>query len=136
MGYHVVDPDALDSTPDHPSERHSISDAVDLSSLAAAVYEVEPGERLSQTYHYHEAREELFYVLAGTLTVRTPDEQYEVPAESVFVAEPASPLLPHVPADATESARVLGVGAPGYDPAKPYDPDGTNSGPDHTAVDE
>jgi len=136
MGYHVVDPAALDSTPDHPSERRSISDAVDLSSLAAAVYEIEPGERLSRTYHYHEAREELFYVLAGTLTVQTPDEQYEVPAESVFVAEPGSPLLPHVPADAAESARVLGVGAPGYDPAKPYDPDGSDSDPDHSAVDD
>jgi len=136
MGYHVVDPDALDSTPDHPSERRSISDAVDLSSLAAAVYEIEPGERLARTYHYHDAREELFYVLAGTLTMRTPDERYEVPAGSVFVAEPGSPLLPHVPADAAKSARVLGVGAPGYDPAKPYDPDGSDSGPDHSAVDD
>jgi len=136
MGYHIVDPDALDSTPNHPSERRSISDAVDLSSLAATVYEIEPGERLSRTYHYHETREELFYVLAGTLTVRTPDERYEVPAGSVFVAEPGNPLLPHVPADARQSARVLGVGAPAYDPAKPYDPDGAESDPNRTAPDD
>jgi len=123
MGYHVVDPAGLDPTADHPSDRRSISETVDLTTLAAAVYEIAPGESLARTYHYHEAREELFYVLDGTLRVRTPEETYEVSAGSVFVAEPGSPHLAHVPDDATASARVLGVGAPGYDPAKPYDPD-------------
>lgn len=128
MGYHVVDPAGLDPTPDYPSDRRSISDAVGLATLAAAVYELAPGEQLPRDYHYHEGREELFYVLAGTVSVRTPDGTYEVGVDSVFVAEPGSPHLAHVPEDATEPARVLGVGAPQYDPAIPYEPgeEGTN----------
>lgn len=136
MGYHVVDPVTLDPSPDHPSARHSISEASTLSTLAAAVYEMQPGEPLARTYHYHEAREELFYVLDGALTVETPAETYEVPAGSVFVAEPESPHRPHVPATADGPARVLGVGAPGHDPAKPYDPDANDRQPDRSSIDE
>lgn len=123
MGYYVLDPDELDPTPDHPSDRRSVSEALDLSTLAAAVYEIEPGEQLPRTYHYHEQREELFYVLDGSLAVRTPDGTVAVDAGHLFVAEPGQPHLAHVPADANRSARVLVVGAPQYDPAKPYDPD-------------
>lgn len=123
MGYHVLEPAALDATPEHPCERRSISEAVNLANLAAAAYTVEPGERLARTYHYHEQREELFYVLAGTLHVRTPETTYEVEAGEVFIAEPESPILPHVPDGATGPARVLGVGAPASDPGRPYDPD-------------
>lgn len=126
MGYHVLDPAALDDTPDHPCDRRSISDAADLTSLAAAVYTVEPGEQLAREYHYHEQREELFYVLAGCLHVKTPEETYEVGPDEVFIAEPESPLFPHVPESLTTAARVLGVGAPSFDPARPYDPEETD----------
>lgn len=124
MGYHRLDPTELESTPDFSCDRRAVSEAADLTALAAAVYTVEPGERLARTYHYHERREELFYVLAGTLTVRTPGSTFEVPTGEVFVAEPDSPLLPHVPESATEPARVLGVGAPAADPGLPYEPAG------------
>ncbi|MHB9286490.1 cupin domain-containing protein [Halobacteriales archaeon Cl-PHB] len=122
MGYHVVDPGALEPTPDHPCDRLSVTEAAGLSTLAAAVYSLDPGEQLPRTYHYHEQREELFYVLAGTLTVETPDETYHVAADQVFVAEPDSPHRAYNPGASTESVRVLGVGAPRYDVAKPYEP--------------
>lgn len=122
MGSHVLDPAEIEPTPDYPCERHGISDAVGLDSLAAATYEIAPGERLPRTYHYHDHREELFAVLEGTLTVKTPEETSVVGAGEVFVAEPGQPHLAHVPEDADGSARVLGVGAPQYDPAKRYDP--------------
>lgn len=131
MGYHVLDPDELASAPDHPSERRSIADAVGLSTLAAAVYDVAPGEQLPRTYHYHEQREELFAVLDGTLTVRTPEETVTVDAGEVFVAEAGQPHLAVVPDGASEPARVLGVGAPQYDPARPYDP-GSDGDPEGT----
>lgn len=122
MPYHLLDPEELDPTPDHPCDRRSISEAIALANLAAAVYTIEPGEQLARTYHYHEQREEAFYVLDGRLTVRTPDGTYEVGRDEVFVAEPDSPLLPHVPDSAAGLARVLGVGAPAADPGLPYEP--------------
>lgn len=123
MGYHVLDAASLEPTPDHPCDRRSISEAVGLGTLAAAIYDIRPGEQLAQSYHYHDQREELFYVLAGTLSVRTPVETYTVEASQVFVAEPESPHLAFVPEEAGDPARVLGVGAPQFDPGRPYDPD-------------
>jgi uncharacterized cupin superfamily protein len=123
MSYHVVNPDALPASEDHPCDRRSLTEAVDLSTLAAAVYTIDPGEQLPQTYHYHDQREELFYVLDGELTVETPDGEYTVPAGQVFVAEPKSPIRPFNPDDASDPVRVLGVGAPRYDMGRPYDPE-------------
>jgi uncharacterized cupin superfamily protein len=124
MGYHVLDPATLPATDDHPCDRRSVSEAVDLETLAAAVYELAPGEQLSRTYHYHEQREELFAVLDGELTVETPEGEYTIPEGQLFVSEPKSPIRPHNPADAAASVRVLGVGAPQYDIGRPYDPEG------------
>ncbi|MFB6232893.1 MAG: cupin domain-containing protein [Haloarculaceae archaeon] len=123
MAYHVVDPDDLAATEEYPCDRRSVADAADLSTVAAAVYELAPGQQLARTYHYHEHREELFYVLAGTLAVETPEEEYEVPAGSVFVATPNSPIRPYNPASAVEDVRVFGVGAPQYDVGRAYDPE-------------
>jgi uncharacterized cupin superfamily protein len=124
MGYHLLDPGALDPTPDFPSDRRSVSDACGLSTLAAAIYAVQPGEQLARAYHAHDQREELFYVVSGTLHVRTPERTFEVDSGRLFVVEPGNPILPHVPETASAPARVLGVGAPSYDPGRPYDPDG------------
>ncbi|MFB6183575.1 MAG: cupin domain-containing protein [Haloarculaceae archaeon] len=123
MSYHVVDPAALEESPDHPCDRRSISEAVGLNNLALAVYELDPGEQLSWSYHSHEVREEAFYVLAGTLHVETPEGEYAVEADRLFVVDPDSPIRPYNPDDASAVVRVLGVGAPSYDPGRPYDPE-------------
>jgi uncharacterized cupin superfamily protein len=123
MDYNVVDPDTISPSEDHPCDRRSLTEAVDLTTLAAAVYTIDPGEQLPQTYHYHEQREELFYVLDGQLTVETPEGDYTVPTGQVFVAKPESPIRPYNPDDATDSVRVLGVGSPRYDIGRPYDPE-------------
>jgi len=119
--YHHVDPTDLDPTPDHPCDRRPVADAAELATLFFAVYELAPGEDLGRTYHYHERREEAFYVVDGTLHVETPDTIYTVDAGEVFVAEPGSPHRAHNPADAPESVSVFGTGAPRSDPALPYD---------------
>jgi len=123
MGYHRIDPDELDPTPDYPCDRRGISDAAELAALHAATYELAPGEQLPRTYHYHENREEAFYVLEGVLHVETPEEAYVVETGEVFVAEPGSPHRAFNPGDAAESVHVLGVGAPKSDIAHPYDPE-------------
>jgi quercetin dioxygenase-like cupin family protein len=123
MGYHHVDPGELDPTPEYPCDRRGISDAAELAALHAATYEMDPGEHLSRTYHYHENREEAFYVLDGVLHVETPEKGYVVESGEVFVAEPDSPHRAFNPADAASAVRVLGVGAPKSDIALPYDPE-------------
>jgi mannose-6-phosphate isomerase-like protein (cupin superfamily) len=123
MGYHHIDPDELAPSPDHPCDRRSLAEAADLAQLAAAVYDLAPGEDLATTYHYHDQREELFYVLAGDLHVETPDREFAIGADETFVVEPEQPIRPYNPADADEPVRVLGVGAPKFDIGQPYEPD-------------
>ena len=122
MGYHHLDPADLPPTEEYPCDRRGISDAAALVSLHAATYTMTPGEQLPRTYHYHEQREELFYVVDGTVTVETPEREYVVEAGEVLVAEPDSPHRAFVPDDAERSATVLGVGAPKTDVALPYEP--------------
>ena len=123
MSYYHLRPDALDSPPDYPCERRAFSDAAGLTTLHMATYHLDPGEDLARSYHYHEIREEAFYVLAGTLHVETPDREYVVPAGEVFVAEPESPHRAYNPDDAGVSVLVLGTGAPKSDIAHPYEPE-------------
>ena len=124
MGYHHLDPDDLPPTPDYPCDRRGLSDAAELAALHAATYEMAPGEQLARQYHFHDRREELFYVLAGTLHVETPAREYVVPAGDVFVAEPESPHRAFAPEGAEGPTTVLGVGAPKSDIALPYSPEG------------
>ena len=121
MAYHHLDPDALDPTPDYPCDRRGVSDAAELHALHLATYEMAPGEQLPRTYHYHDRREEAFYVLDGTLHVETPEEEYVVEKDEAFVVEPTNPIQPYNPAEADESVRVLGTGAPKSDPAVLYE---------------
>lgn len=121
MGYHVLDPTSLSDTPEYPCDRRSVTDAVGLATMAVAVYELEPGEQLSRSYHYHEQREEVFFVLTGTLHVETPDGTHTVPSGSIFVAEPDSPIRPFNAASAAGPVRVFAAGAPRSDPGRVYE---------------
>ncbi|WP_225333396.1 cupin domain-containing protein [Halomicrobium urmianum] len=113
MGYHVVDPAALDPDPDRPSEMQYISEAADMDQMGLRVYSVDPGEEVPLSgLHYHETQEEVFYVIEGVLSVETPEAVYRVEPDQFFVAEPESPHRAHVAESADESARVIGVGAP------------------------
>lgn len=122
MGYHVIDPETIEPTAEYPCDRRSITESVGLSVLAVAVYELAPGEQLATTYHYHEHREEVFYVLEGDLHVETPDHEYVIAPGDLFVVEPENPIRPFNPGTAETSVRVLGVGAPLFDIGLPYDP--------------
>jgi len=116
MGYPVVDPADVEPSSDHPCDRRSIAETANLGILAATVYELAPGEDLATTYHYHERREEILFVLDGRLRVETPDREYVVDAGE-------APIRPFNPADADEPTRVFGVGAPKFDVGRPYDPE-------------
>ncbi|ADJ13471.1 cupin domain-containing protein [Halalkalicoccus jeotgali] len=124
MGYHVIDPADIDPTPDRPCTHRSVGDAADLSELAMNVYEADPGQQLPLVYHYHDRQEEVFYVLSGTLSVETPEGEYAVGPDEVFVADPDSPHRAYNAAESGEPVRVLAIGAPpAADDAHPYEPE-------------
>jgi len=126
MGYHVVDPDALDQWDDRDVDVRSINAAAGLdyedAPLGLRTYEAAPGQQLPLVYHYHDEQVEAFYVLEGELHVETPDGEFVVGADEAFVVEPGSPHRAHNPADAGESVRVLAVGGPSVDDAHAYEP--------------
>jgi uncharacterized cupin superfamily protein len=123
MGYHVVDPEELETVPDRPCELRRISAAAGLSQMAVNRFRADPGEQLPLAYHYHDEQEELFVVLEGTLSVETPERTYEVPAGSCFAVEPESPQRAYNPADADDRVTVVAVGAPAVTDVHGYDPD-------------
>ena len=125
MGYHHVVTDDLEQFDDRPADVRSISTAAGLdyqgSPLGLRVYEVEPGEQLPLTYHYHHEQTEVFYVLEGTLHVETPEGDFAVETDEALVAEPESPHRAHNPEDADASVRALAIGAPTVDDAYAYE---------------
>jgi len=123
MGYHVVDPSDVEPAPDRPSTQRPIADHVGLDRVAVNRYEIGPGERGPLAYHYHEEQEEVFYVAAGDLHVRTPDGEYVVEAGEFFVAEPDHPHLAYNPEDADRTVRAIAIGAPRVDDVHRYEPD-------------
>ncbi|WP_121820171.1 cupin domain-containing protein [Halostella salina] len=122
MGYQHVVLDDVEPTPDRPCTRRSISETADLDNVAVNVYEPEPGEAIPLAYHYHDEQEEVFYVVAGELSVETPEGTHVVAANEAFVVEPDSPQRAFVAEDADGAARVLAVGAPAVDDVHPYEP--------------
>lgn len=122
MEYHDINPEELPITQDHPCTRQSISAVTDLTFLSLNKYTLAPGEDLAVEYHYHEQREEAFFVNTGPLYVETPEETFTVQTGNVFVAGPKSPLRPYNPDTAEKTIEILGIGAPSYDIAHPYDP--------------
>lgn len=121
MGYHVIDSESVDPTPDRPCVQRALGDAAELENVAVNLYEVEPGEQIPLAYHYHDEQEELFYVLSGELHVETPEGELVAAAEDLLVVEPDSPQRAFNPADATETLRTLAVGSPSVDDVHPYD---------------
>ena len=92
-------------------------------ALGVRQYELAPGEQVGLQYHYHDEQVECFYVLAGTLHVETPDEEYVVENGQAFFVDPGSPQRAFSPEGATESTRMLAIGAPSVQDVHAYNPD-------------
>ncbi|AXG08812.1 cupin domain-containing protein [Haloplanus rubicundus] len=124
MGYHVVDTDEVEPDPDRPCTRRSLSDLAGLTNMAINRYTAEPGEELPLAYHYHDEQEEAFYVLSGTLHVKTPEGDLEAGPDTLLTVEPDSPQFAYNPEDAEEPVDVVAIGAPAIDgDVHAYDPD-------------
>jgi len=126
MGYHLLDPDALDQWDDRPTDVRSLSVVAGYeyqnSKLGLRVYELAPGEQSGLAYHVHDEQVEVFYVLEGTLHVETPEQEYVVETDQALFIDPGSPQRAYNPEDADDAVRVLAIGAPSVDDAQPYEP--------------
>lgn len=127
MGYHVVSANDVEPMAGRSAEARPIGEAAGLSrrdaKLGIRVYTADPGEQLPRMYHYHDEQIEVFYVLEGTLHVETPDQEFVVPADHAFFAEPGSPHRAFNPEDASDSVRVLALGAPSVEDGHAYEPE-------------
>lgn len=117
MGYHVIDPDDLESAPDRPSDMRSVSEDAGMNEMGLRLYRVQPGEDIPFGLHYHDQQEEAFYVVAGELRVETPDREYRVTEGEFFIAEPKSPHRAYNAPSYDTTTVVVGMGAPQADDA-------------------
>jgi mannose-6-phosphate isomerase-like protein (cupin superfamily) len=119
MGFHVVRPDELDyeeRTPPEGREADPARLAADLTSAAelrqsrARLWRYPPGSRGRR--HADHVQEEVFVVLAGTLTMHLgePPERVELPPQSVVAVEPGTPL--QLRNDGDDEVVVFIYGAP------------------------
>jgi mannose-6-phosphate isomerase-like protein (cupin superfamily) len=97
MGYHVARADELEfeerpAPAGPPRLAADLTTAVELKQSRARIWRYPPGARGRR--HADLAQEEVFVVLAGTLTMLLgdPPEHVTVPAESVIAVEPRTPL--------------------------------------------
>ena len=119
MGYHVVRADELDfeeRTPPQGRETDPARLAADLTTAAALqqsrarLWRYPPGSRGRR--HADHVQEEVFVVLAGTLTMHLgePAERVELSPESVVSVEPGTAL--QLRNDGDEEVVVFIYGAP------------------------
>jgi quercetin dioxygenase-like cupin family protein len=116
MGYNVIHPDELEwiTRPHEPGEpaRHvaELSDRLGTVHSRGNVWRYEPGALGRR--HRHEAQEETFVVLAGTLSMYLgePPERIDVPAGGVVRVEAGTPLQSANHGD--EELAVYAYGAP------------------------
>lgn len=76
-----------DATEDHPGyewSRIRLARRLGGEMIGASIYVMGPGQK-SFPYHFHHSNEEMLIVLAGTVTVRTPDgEQRAGPGDALI----------------------------------------------------
>jgi len=92
------------------SVRKPISDALGTDDFAVNYFELQPGESFSGGMHRHHDQEELFYVLEGTATFETPDDEYDVEAGGCIRFEPGEYQTGGNHTD--EEVRGFAMGAP------------------------
>ncbi|WP_435346562.1 cupin domain-containing protein [Haloarchaeobius sp. HRN-SO-5] len=95
---------------DSDVDRRGLSDHLNTQDLSINYYALEPGQSLSGGMHTHMDQEEVFYVVDGTVTFETPDEEVAVgPHEAVRFARGDFQTSVN---DGDEDAVVIALGAP------------------------
>ncbi len=82
-----------------------IINADETSKCRASFVELEPGN-FAYGYHYHEANEEVFYIISGTGVVRTFDGEIQVKAGDI-IGFPTGEKGAHVVKNESESEKLV-----------------------------
>ncbi|MWG33590.1 cupin domain-containing protein [Halomarina oriensis] len=122
MDYSIVQTDEVDvvdlSTveeipPDH--DMRPIDEALGAEEMKVKLWYIDPGEEIQ--YHAHDQQEELFYVMAGTFSVKvgkSGEEEYREIGPGTFYR--AGPRIGHGHRNVgDEQGVVLALGAPAVD---------------------
>jgi uncharacterized cupin superfamily protein len=87
-----------------------VAEALGTADVGLVHYDLDPGQNLSGGVHTHMDQEEIFYVIDGTLTFQTLEDEVEVGAGEVVRFAPGD--FQQGKNETDESATVLGIGAP------------------------
>lgn len=100
----------VDSWVGPQSAKRPVSRALDAEHLAVNYFELEPGERFGFGYHRHPEQEEMFYIMDGTATFETEEDDVVVEAGQLVRFEPGEWQLGENLGE--ETVRALAMGAP------------------------
>lgn len=106
----TVSVDDLDNGARAATVTKRLTDPLDLADMALNYYELAPGDSFSGGLHTHMNQEEVFYVLDGTATFETLDEEVTVEAGEVVRFPPGEYQEGRNEDD--ERVRALAFGAP------------------------
>lgn len=83
----------------------TIVPAEEISKCRANFVELEPGN-YAYSYHYHEANEEMFYIISGVGIVRTMEREIEVKAGDI-IGFPTGEKGAHVIRNGSEKEKLV-----------------------------
>ena len=86
------------------ASRGEVSRRIGAKQLGYSVIRLQPGKR-AWPYHSHHNIEEMFYVIAGTGTLRHAGEEFPL-REGDFICSPADPEQPHQIINTSDSELV------------------------------
>jgi len=95
---------------DQDVDRRGLTDPLSASDLALNYYRLEPGQSFSGGMHTHMDQEEVFYVVEGTATFETPDDEVAVGPDEAIRFAPGDYQTGRN--DGDEDVVALALGAP------------------------
>ncbi len=98
------------------------SASVPINKCSAAFFELDPGNT-ANAYHYHEANEEVFYIISGSGVLRHPEGETPISAGDAIVCS-ATPEGAHLLKNTSDTEKLIYINfATSLTPDIMYTPD-------------
>lgn len=102
--------DDLENNPFNADVTKHATEPLNLSNLALNYFELEPDDEFSGGLHTHMNQEEVFYVVEGTATFRTRDDETTVESGEIVRFEPGE--YQSGKNEGEQRVRAIALGAP------------------------
>ncbi|WP_435197658.1 cupin domain-containing protein [Natronomonas sp. EA1] len=102
--------DDLENNPMNADVTKHATEPLNLNNLALNYFELEPGDEFSGGLHTHMNQEEVFYVVEGTATFRTKDDETAVESGEIVRFEPGE--YQSGKNEGEQRVRAIALGAP------------------------